>query len=66
MLSAQQGNYWYHFDNVFGMTRSLPGDWTRDLPHSKPALYHYKGYQGGGSMYMVLHRFSFDEIHYLS
>ena len=22
------------------LTRSLTGDWTRDLPHSKPALYH--------------------------
>ena len=33
MLSAKQGNYWYHFYNVFGMTRSLTGDWTRDLPH---------------------------------
>ena len=41
MLSAKQGHYWYHFYNVFGMTRSLTGDWTRDLPHSKPALYHY-------------------------
>ena len=40
MLSAKQGNYWYQFYNVFGMTRSLTGDWTRDLPHSKPALYH--------------------------
>ena len=40
MLSAKQGNYWYHFYNVFGMTRSLTGDWTRDLLHSKPALYH--------------------------
>ena len=40
MLSAKQGNYWYHFYNVFGMTRSLAGDWTRDIPHSKPALYH--------------------------
>ena len=40
MLSAKQGNYWYHFYNVFDMTRSLTGDWTRDLPHSKPALYH--------------------------
>ena len=39
MLSAKQGNYWYHFYNVFGMTRSLSGDWTRDLPQSKPALY---------------------------
>jgi len=25
MLSAKQGNYWYHFYNVFGMTRSLIG-----------------------------------------
>ena len=40
MLSAKQGNYWYHFYNVFGMTRSLTGYWTRDLPHSKPALFH--------------------------
>ena len=34
MLSANQVNYWYHFYNVFGMTRSLTGDGTRDLPHS--------------------------------
>ena len=40
MLSAKQGNYWYHFYNVFGMTQCLTGGWTRDLPHSKPALYH--------------------------
>ena len=40
MLSAKQGHYWYHFYNVFGMTRFLTGDWTRDLPHSKLALYH--------------------------
>mgnify|MGYP000163888099 CR=1 FL=1 len=26
MLSAKQGNYWYHFYNVLGMTRSLTGD----------------------------------------
>ena len=39
-LSAKQGHYWYHFYNIFGMTRSLTGDWTRDLPPSKPALYH--------------------------
>ena len=26
MVSAKQGNYWYHFYNVFGMTRSLTGD----------------------------------------
>ena len=40
VLSAKHGNYWYQFYNVFSMTRSLTGDWTRDLPHSKPALYH--------------------------
>ena len=37
MLRSKQGKYWYHFHNVFGMTRSLTRDWTRDLPHSKPA-----------------------------
>ena len=37
---VEQGNYWYHFYNVFGMTRSLTREWTRDLPHLKPALYH--------------------------
>ena len=26
MLSAKQWNYWYHFYNIFGMTRSLTGD----------------------------------------
>ena len=40
MLSAKQGNYWYHFYNVFGMTQSLTGDWTWDFLHSMPALYH--------------------------
>ena len=40
MLSAKQGNYWYHFYKVFGMTWSLTGDWTRDLLHWMPALYH--------------------------
>ena len=38
MLSAKQGNYWYHFYNVFGMTRSLTGDWTQEIPHSKPSF----------------------------
>ena len=40
MFSAKQWNYWYHFYNLFGMTRSLTGDWTRDMSHSKLALYH--------------------------
>ena len=26
MFSAKQGKYWYHFYNVFSMTRSLTGD----------------------------------------
>ena len=39
------------FYNVFGMIRSLAGDWTRDLPHSKPAL----GYQGGGTAVVLEH-----------
>ena len=46
MLSAKQGNCWYHFYNVFGMTRSLTEDWTRDLPHSTLPL----GYRQGGSI----------------
>ena len=41
MFNAKQGNYWYHFNNVFGMTRSLAGAWIWNLPHPKPALYHY-------------------------
>ena len=40
MFSAKQGNCWYHFYKVFGMFWSLTGNWTRDLPHLKPALYH--------------------------
>ena len=40
MLSAKQENYKYHFYYVFGMTRSLSGDWTGDRPHSMLVLYH--------------------------
>ena len=40
MFSSKQGHYWYHFSKVFGMTRSLTVVWIRDLPHSKPVLYH--------------------------
>ena len=53
MLSAEQGNYWYHFYNVFGMTRSLTWDWTRDLPHSKPALVSL-GFRGGSRQNLTL------------
>ena len=48
MLSAKQGNHWYHFYNVFGMTR--PGRYRSythpDLPHTKRTLYHLS-YRGG-------------------
>jgi len=42
MLSAKQGYYWYHFYNVFGMTRSLnPG------PPALEASTLPLGYRGG-------------------
>ena len=47
MFSTKQGNYWYHFYNVFGMTRSLTGDWTRDLPVLEASTLPL-GYQRGG------------------
>ena len=40
MLSAKQRELLSPFFDVFGMTRSLTRDCTRDIPHSKPALYH--------------------------
>ena len=51
MLSAKQWNYWYHFNNVFGMTRSLTGDWTGDLEASILPL----GYRGGGLWHIKRH-----------
>ena len=47
MLSAKQGNYWYHFNNVFGMTRSLTGDWTRGPPALEASTLPL-GFQRGG------------------
>ena len=47
MFSAKQGNYWYHFYNVFGMTRSWgmnPG------PPALEASTIPLGYRGGGSV----------------
>ena len=49
MLSAKQGHYWYHFYNVFGMMRSLTGDWIRG-PHTLEASTLPLGYRGGGVM----------------
>ena len=51
MLSAKQGNYWYHFYYDFGMTRSLTGDWTPGPPALEAStlpLY----YRGGGVYYL--------------
>ena len=47
MLSAKQGKYWYYLYNVFGMTRSLTGVWTGDLPHIEASTVPL-GYRGGG------------------
>jgi len=35
-MCAKQENYWYHFYNLFGMTRSLTGDWR-----SCTCIQHY-------------------------
>jgi len=43
MLRDKQGNYWYHFYNVFGMTRSL-----NPRPTALEASTLPLGYQGGG------------------
>ena len=39
MLSAKQGNHWYHFFNVWYDAASIR-DYTLDLLHLKRALYH--------------------------
>ena len=39
MLSAKQGKYWYHFHIVFGMTRSLIGDWNPGPPALEASLH---------------------------
>ena len=47
MLSPKQGNYWYHFYNVFGMTRSF--DWGLNPgPPTLDASTLPQGYRGGG------------------
>ena len=47
MLSAKQGNYWYHFYNVFGMTRSLTG-FEPETASTVPL-----GYRGGGFLRLI-------------
>ena len=57
MFSAKQGHYWYHFYNVFGMTRSLT-----ELNPGPPALEASTiplGYRGGGySVSQWLHAYN--------
>ena len=53
MLSAQQGDYWYHFYNVFGMTWSLTGYWTWDLPALEASTLPL-GYRGGGDIIVII------------
>ena len=46
IFSAKQGHHWYHFYNVFGMTRSFTGDWTRGPPALEVSTLPL-GYRGG-------------------
>ena len=52
MFSAKQGNYWYHFYNVFGMTRSLTG--LNPGPPILDASTLPLGYQGGIERLMLM------------
>ena len=44
-MIAKQGNYWYHFYNVFGITRSLTW-WLNPGPHALEASTLPLGYRG--------------------
>ena len=47
MFSAKQENCWYHFYNVFGMTRSLIGELNPGPPALEASTIPL-GYRGGG------------------
>ena len=47
MFSAKQGNYWYHFYNVFGMKQSLTGGLNPGPPALEASTLPL-GYQGVG------------------
>ena len=47
MFSAKHGNYWYHFYNVFGMTRSLTGELNPGPPTLEASTLPL-GHRGGG------------------
>ena len=53
MLSSKQGNYWYHFYNVFGMTRSFTGDWTLGHPALEASTLPL-GYRGGVRVLLIV------------
>ena len=40
MLSAKQGNYWYHFYNVFGMTRAPSFNIVKNKIQTQVILVH--------------------------
>ena len=50
LLSAKQEYYWYHFYNVFGMTRSLIGGGLNPGPPALKASTLPLGYRGGGTI----------------
>ena len=47
MFSAKQGTYWYHFYNLFGMTRSLTGVFNSRPPALEASTIPL-GHRGGG------------------
>ena len=55
MFSAKQGHHWYHFYNVFGMTRSLTGDGTRGPPALEASTIPL-GYRGDGNTAVEIER----------
>ena len=58
MFSAKQGQYWYHFYNVFGFYAVL--DWGLNLgPPALEASSILLGYRGGGNH--TIEEFMFNE-----
>ena len=63
MLSAKQGNYWYHCYNAFGITRSLTGDWNPGPPVLDASTLPL-GYRGGGVVCLIYVLMYFVLVHY--
>ena len=49
-----KGTTWYHFYKVYGMTRSLTGDWG---PPALVASTIPLGYQGGNTVLLMWHMY---------